>query len=73
MSLPPDNVIDRIIFYVSHPLAYIFKPLIICSEFGIIFNANRKSYWDRNSGNPTIEEGTENYVYQQVWKHTCEV
>ena len=43
--------------YVSHPVADIFKQLIICSEFGIIINANRKSYWARNTGNPTVEEG----------------
>ena len=58
--------------YVSHPVADIFKPLIIWAEFGII-NANRKSYWARNSGNPTIEEGNANYVYQQVWKHEYNV
>ena len=42
--------------YVSHLVADIFKPLIICSELGIIINANRKSYWASYSGNPTIEE-----------------
>ena len=60
-------------FYVSHPVAYIFKPWTICSEFGIIINANRKSLWARSSGNPSIEEGYENYVYEQVWKHKCKV
>ena len=42
--------------YVSHLVADIFKPLIICSEFGIIINANRKSYWASYNGTPTIEE-----------------
>ena len=43
--------------YVSHPVADIFKPLIIFSELGIIIDANRKSFWASYSGNPTIEEG----------------
>ena len=42
--------------YVSHLVADTLKPLIICSELGIIINANRKSYWAGYSGNPTIEE-----------------
>ena len=47
--------------------------MVICSEFGIIINANSKSYWARNSGNPTLEEGYGTYVYEQVWKHTYKV
>ena len=44
-------------FYVSYPVADTFQTLIICSELGIIFDANRKSFWASYSGNPTIEEG----------------
>ena len=44
-------------FYVSYPVAETFQTLIICSELGIIFDANRKSCWASYSGNPTIEEG----------------
>ena len=45
--------------YVSHPVADIFKPLIICLELGTTIDANRKSFWASYSGNPTIEEGYE--------------
>ena len=56
--------------YVSHPAADKFKPLLICSEFGIIIPANRKSYWARLTRNNTLEEGYTNYAYERVWKRT---
>ena len=57
MTILIENIINRIMLNVSHIVADIFQPLVICSEFGIITNANSKSFWARNSGNPTIEEG----------------
>ena len=66
ITILPAYIINLILFYVFNLVAYICKPLIIWSEFGIIVNANRKSFWVRSSGNPTIEDGYENYVYEQV-------
>ena len=60
--------------YVSNPVADKLKPLLICSDFGIIIiPANRKCYWARNTRNNTIEEGYTNYAYERVWKHTYKV
>ena len=56
-TLPKTHIINRIMLYVSHLVADIFKPLIICLELGIIIDANRQSFWLSYSGNPTIEEG----------------
>ena len=66
MTILPETFFKRIMLYVSHVVAEKFKPLIICSEIGLIITANRKSYWARNTGNKTIEEGYENYVYERV-------
>ena len=52
---------------ISHPLADTLKPLLKLSELGAKVNANSKSYWPRNTGNMTIEEGC------KVWKHTYKV
>ena len=58
------------IYIKNHLVAHIFKQLIICLDFGIVITANRKSYWARNTGNKTTEEGFDIYVYERVWKHT---
>ena len=59
MTILPEIKTNKIMSYVSHPIADIMYRITTPTDIGVIIRANDKVFWARNSSNPTIDESYE--------------
>ena len=55
MTLLPEIITNKIMRYVSHPIADIMYRITTPTDIGVIIRANNKVFWARSSSNPTMD------------------
>ena len=73
MTILPEIITNKIMCYVSHPIANKMYRITTPTDIGVIIRANDKVFWARNSSNPTMEEVYKIRVYENVWMHKYKV
>ena len=69
MTILPETITNKVMSYVSHPIADRLYRITTPTGIGVINRANDKVFWARNSSNPTMEDVYEIPVYENVWMH----
>ena len=66
MTVLPEIIINKIIRYVSHPIANIIRHICSPTYLGNTIHVKDKVFWSRNTGNPTIKDYQEINVFEKV-------